>query len=49
MTPEVTPIPAGTRILLVDDNVDASLIVSLGLGLKGFTVQRGDDGPRRCR
>ena len=46
MTPDVTPIPAGTRILLVDDNVDASLIVSLGLRLNGFTVQRGDSGPQ---
>ncbi len=46
MTPDGTPIPAGTRILLVDDNVDASLIVSLGLRQKGFTVQRGDSGPQ---
>lgn len=46
MTPDGTLIPAGTRILLVDDNVDASLIMSLGLRQKGFTVQRGDSGPQ---
>jgi two-component system CheB/CheR fusion protein len=46
MTPNGTPTSTETRILLVDDNVDASLIVSLGLQQKGFTVQRGDSGPQ---
>jgi len=46
MTPEAQPVPAGTRVLVIDDNVDASLIVSLSLQMKGYTVQRGDSGPQ---
>lgn len=42
MTNEANPI--SPRILVVDDNMDASLIVSLSLQLKGYNVQRGDSG-----
>ncbi|GAB4017110.1 response regulator [Spirosoma koreense] len=38
--------PTSPRILVVDDNVDASLIVSLSLKLSGYSVQRGDSGPQ---
>jgi CheY-like chemotaxis protein len=46
MTNEGNPVRPGTRILLIDDNVDASLIVSMALRLQGFSVQSGDSGPQ---
>ncbi len=46
MNSETERVPPGTRILVIDDNVDASLIVSMGLQLKGYTVQRGTSGPQ---
>lgn len=38
------PAPSAPRILLVDDNVDASLILSMSLQLEGFAVERRASG-----
>ena len=38
------PAPSAPRILLVDDNVDASLILSMSLRLQGFAVERSPSG-----
>ena len=39
MSAAVNSIPAGPRILLVDDNADAILVLSMVLRLKGYAVQ----------
>lgn len=46
MSTESNSISPPTRILVVDDNGDASLIVSMSLQVKGYAVQRGDSGPQ---
>ncbi|WP_082111479.1 response regulator [Spirosoma radiotolerans] len=40
------PANADCRILVVDDNVDATLILSMSLRLKGFAVESAQSGPQ---
>ncbi|GAB3047640.1 response regulator [Spirosoma pulveris] len=46
MLAEAIPANAAWRILVVDDNVDATLILSMALGLQGFRVERAQSGPQ---
>lgn len=44
MTTYPNNVSPDTRILVVDDNADAALIVSMSLRLRGYNAQCGDSG-----